>query len=210
MLDYRKVGNDCSSENMANELPLTKDTILDAAEQVFRRYGPDKTSVTDIAKFLQVSHGTIYRHFPSKAALRETVTERWLDKKIAEPLNEIAKTTDGSATEQLRLWLEELIQKKRMYANDDAEMFDMYAAVTMDASEMIMAHVNRLINQMASVIERGIKSGEFKPGSADALARAIFLATSRFHHPAHAHEWSVENIDVNFNSVWNLLLFGLK
>lgn len=57
---------------------LTRETILDAAEQVLRRYGPEKTSVIDIAKFLQVSHGTLYLHFPSKAALREAVTERWL------------------------------------------------------------------------------------------------------------------------------------
>ncbi|MBW7457433.1 TetR/AcrR family transcriptional regulator, partial [Paenibacillus sepulcri] len=49
---------------MINDLPLTKETILDAAEQVLRRFGPDKTSVVDVARALQVSHGTIYRHFP--------------------------------------------------------------------------------------------------------------------------------------------------
>ncbi|AIQ15003.1 TetR family transcriptional regulator [Paenibacillus durus] len=195
---------------MTNDLPLTKDMILDAAEQVLRRYGPDKTSVIDIAKFLQVSHGTLYRHFASKAALREAVTERWLDKSVAEPLEEIAGTAKGSAAEQLLLWLETLIGKKRKYAVDDAEMFVMYGAVTLETGKIITLHIDRLIKQVASIIERGMQTGEFKPGSADAIARAVFQATTKFHHPAHAHEWSSETIDDDFDTVWRLLLSGLK
>ncbi|WP_025690838.1 TetR family transcriptional regulator [Paenibacillus zanthoxyli] len=195
---------------MTNDLPLTKDMILDAAEQVLRRYGPDKTSVIDIAKFLQVSHGTLYRHFASKAALREAVTERWLDKSIAEPLQEIADRAEGSATEQLRLWVETLIEKKRMYAVDDPEIFVMYADVTVRIGDMIAMHIHRLIKQIASIIERGMQAGEFKPDSADAIAKAVFMATESFHHPAHAHEWSSETIDEDFETVWRLILSGLK
>ncbi|UUZ97520.1 TetR/AcrR family transcriptional regulator [Paenibacillus sp. P25] len=87
--------------------------ILDAAEQVLRRYGPEKTSVVDIAKFLQVSHGTLYRHFPSKAALREAVTERWLYNSILLPLQAEAEKREGSAEERLRSWIETLISKKK-------------------------------------------------------------------------------------------------
>ncbi|MDT3425442.1 AcrR family transcriptional regulator [Paenibacillus forsythiae] len=191
-------------------MPLTKDMILDAAEQVLRRYGPDKTSVIDIAKSLQVSHGTLYRHFASKAALREAVTERWLDQSIAGPLEGIAGTAEGSAAEQLRLWLEALIKKKRDYAAEDAEMFAMYAAVTLERGPMLTMHVDRLMKQIASIIERGMRAGEFKPGTADAVARSVFLATESFHHPAHAHEWSSETVDEDFAAVWSLLLSGLK
>jgi AcrR family transcriptional regulator len=56
---------------MSNDSPLTKEKILEAAERVFRRFGPDKTSVVDMAKALGVSHGTLYRHFPSKAGSRK-------------------------------------------------------------------------------------------------------------------------------------------
>ncbi len=148
---------------MTTVLPLTRETILDAAEQVLRRFGPDKTSVVDIAKVLQVSHGTLYRHFASKASLREAVTERWLHKSIAEPLETIAANADGSAADRLRMWLETLIQAKRSYSLQDSEMFAMYAAVTLDAVEMITTHVNRLIEQIAQIVRRGIESKEFKP-----------------------------------------------
>ena len=81
-------------EPMSHDQPLTKEAILDAAEQTLRRYGPDKTSVVDVAKALQVSHGSLYRHFPSKAALREAVTERWAAR-IADPLQKIADGTEA-------------------------------------------------------------------------------------------------------------------
>ena len=57
---------------------LTPDGILDAAETVLRRFGPKKASVVDVARALGVSHGSIYRHFPSKKALRDAVAGRWL------------------------------------------------------------------------------------------------------------------------------------
>jgi AcrR family transcriptional regulator len=37
----------------------------------------------DVAQALGVSHGVVYRHFPSKAALRDAVTERWLTRLVA-------------------------------------------------------------------------------------------------------------------------------
>ncbi len=192
-----------------NELPLSKDEILDAAEQVLRRYGSDKTSVVDIAKVLQVSHGTLYRHFESKAALREAVTSRWLHKSIAIPLEAIASETGGRAEECLRLWVETLIQTKRKFAAEDTEMFAMYANVTVIEVEMINTHVYRLIEQLAQILERGMANKEFKQCDSRAFARAIFLATSRFHHPSHAQEWGMGSMDEDFESVWQLLLGGL-
>ncbi|QRG67644.1 TetR family transcriptional regulator [Brevibacillus choshinensis] len=194
---------------MSNDLPLTKEMILDAAEQVLRRFGPDKTSVVDIAKVLQVSHGTVYRHYPSKAALREAVTERWLVGCISAPLAEIVHDEKGSAAERLYLWLSTLRKSKRDYFMKDAEMFAMYAAETQDSVEIVTAHVNHLIQQIAAIVEQGILAKEFKPGQPEVIARAIFLATSRFHHPAHAKQWLSEGEEEDFRAVWELLLRGI-
>ncbi|MFF2889666.1 TetR family transcriptional regulator [Paenibacillus sp. NPDC057967] len=193
----------------ANDLPLTREAILDAAEQVLRRFGPDKTSVVDIAKVLKVSHGTLYRHFASKSAIREAVTERWLHQSITVPLAAIADEASGSAVDQLRVWMETLVRLKRTFSLEDAEMFSMYAAVTLIEVEMISEHVNRLIAQMGQLIDRGMQAGELKPGDSAQMARALFLASSRFHHPAHAQEWLLDSNASDFDAVWNLLLTGL-
>ena len=68
---------------------LTEERILDAAEDVLRRFGPAKATVVDVAKALGVSHGSVYRHFPTKVALRDAVARRWLAR-IAEPLEPAA------------------------------------------------------------------------------------------------------------------------
>lgn len=193
---------------MTNDQPLTKETILDVAEQVLRRYGPEKTSVVDVARALKVSHGTLYRHFSSKASLREAVTERWLCR-ISDPLEAIANKSGGSAAERLHAWMIALIDSKRLYAIRDPEMFAMYTSVTLEAVEMITTHVNQLIHQMERIIDAGIKSQEFKAGQPDVSARALFMATVRFHHPAHAYEWSAESIEQEFESVWSLVLTGM-
>ncbi|MGG3508771.1 TetR family transcriptional regulator [Paenibacillus lautus] len=195
-------------EPMSHDQPLTKEAILDAAEQTLRRYGPDKTSVVDVAKVLQVSHGSLYRHFPSKAALREAVTERWLQR-IADPLQKIADGTEGSAADRLRLWTDTLIRAKRAYVLEDPEMFAMYTTVTLDAVKVIDTHVRLLIGQIAQIIDQGMFTGEFKPGQSESVAKAFFMATSLFHHPAHASQWTSKEIEADFDSVWALLLSGI-
>ena len=67
--------------------------ILDAASDLFVRYGYDKTTVSDIARQAGVSKGAIYLHFQSKDALLEgliiremqTYAEQWLALMEADP-----------------------------------------------------------------------------------------------------------------------------
>ena len=46
--------------------------------------------MVDVARALGVSHGSVYRHFASKAALREAVIERWLPR-ISAPLAAVVR-----------------------------------------------------------------------------------------------------------------------
>ncbi|WP_410512668.1 TetR family transcriptional regulator [Paenibacillus sp. BR2-3] len=192
---------------------LSKTEILDAAEQTLRRYGPDKTSVTDVAKLLGVSHGTLYRHFPSKAALREAVTERWLVEKIIAPLSEIAGSETGSEEplRQLRKYILKLVELKRFYAEEDPEMFKMYAAVTAEAAELIEDHIDRIVRHLGLIISKGFQSKNIQRiNEPETLARSIFHATARFHHPAHAYAWLSPNTGEEFNGLWTLIEQGLS
>lgn len=186
---------------------LTKETILDTAEQVLRRFGPEKTSVVDVARALNVSHGTIYRHFPSKVSLREAVAERWLHS-ISKPLEEVFKQK-CSTSEQLHLWLKTLIHIKHTLVKEEPELFKMYTTLVEESVEAINAHIAELIGQIIPIIEEGIANQEFKSTDAAATASGIFMATARFHHPAHAKEWASPTIEQEFDIVWNLILSGI-
>jgi AcrR family transcriptional regulator len=189
------------------ETVLTPERILEAAEDVLRRFGPAKATVVDVARELGVSHGSVYRHFASKAALRDAVAERWLHS-ISEPLSAVADE-DGPAPERLRRWLDLLIASKRSRALDDPELFATYVQLAGEAREVITTHVETLVEQLARIIAYGVERGEFAVADPEAAARAVFDATGRFHNPVHAPQWSDPGIGAAFEDVWSLVLAGL-
>jgi AcrR family transcriptional regulator len=186
---------------------LTPEKILEAAEDVLRRYGPAKATVVDVARALGVSHGSVYRHFPSKAALRDAVAERWL-KRISDPLE---KHVGGKepATRRLRAWLEALMKTKRAKVGSDPELFATYSALIEGSGTAAGEHVDMLRRQAASIIADGVRSGEFEVDDPETAARAVMTATLRFHHPAHANEWQAPGVDEDFEGVWRFVLAGL-
>ena len=188
--------------------PLTPERILEAAEVVLRRFGLAKTTVVDVARALGVSHGSIYRHFPSKAALRNAVAAHWLAEKSV-PLTMIANE-NGSAPERLRRWLNLLCSSIRKNALDDPELFATYKELASEARDVVRAHVDSLIEQITHIISDGVAQGEFATDNPYVSGRAVLTATTRFHDPAHAIEWSDPDIDDAFNGVWSLILVGLS
>lgn len=186
---------------------LTRERVLDAAEDVLRRFGPPKATVVDVARALGVSHGSVYRHFPSKAALRDAVAERWLSR-VSQPLAAIA-AENGPAPERLRRWLDTLIAFKRRKVLDDPEMFANYLEIAAGARDVVKGHVEALSGQVAQILRDGMNRREFAVTDPLSAGKAVFEATARFHHPAHAREWTEPDLDSHFEAVWALLLRGL-
>jgi AcrR family transcriptional regulator len=189
------------------DVPLTRERILAAAEDVLRRFGPAKATVVDVARALGVSHAAVYRHVATKAELRDLVVSRWVEEMLP-PLRTIAAKA-GPAPRRLRKLFDALIAVKRRRATDDPELFAAYRTLAADAQTVTSAHVNALVELTAMVIRSGVKDGTFRAVDADAAGRAVLLATSRFHHPAHAAEWGDPSIDDAFDGVWRLLMAGL-
>jgi AcrR family transcriptional regulator len=187
--------------------PLTAERILEAAADVLRRYGPDKANVVDVARELGVSHGSVYRHFPSKAALRDAVAERWLAE-ISAPLARIA-AAEGPAADRLRDWLDQLVDAKQRRAREDPELFATYTRLAADSREVIEAHVKALTDQLARIIADGNAADELDVSDAETTARALFDATSRFHNPANAAAWSDPGTNEAYEAVRSLVLAGL-
>ena len=63
---------------MAKKGMITRENIITAAEKVFLKNGYEKTSVKMILEEAHVVTGSFYHFFPSKEALFEAVTERFL------------------------------------------------------------------------------------------------------------------------------------
>jgi AcrR family transcriptional regulator len=189
---------------------LTPERILEATEDVLRRYGPGKATVVDVARALGVSHGSVYRHFRTKAALRAAVTQRWLDR-TGEQLKSVVSGA-GPAGQQLDRWLTTLFEAKRHKAGDDPELFATYTVLASEASDVVERHIEDAVGQLAQIIEAGRDEGVFAAdaiGSASEAARAVFHATARFHDPVYAAEWSRPGVEDDFLTVRALVLRGL-
>jgi AcrR family transcriptional regulator len=191
----------------ATSTPITRDRILATAEDVIRRFGPAKATVVDVARALGVSHAAVYRHVASKAELRDLVVGRWVETTM-HPLRSIA-AKPGPAPQRLRRLIDTLIATKRRRAADDPELFAAYRTLAADAQSVVTAHIDELIALTSTIIRAGVKEGTFRALDPVAAARAVLMATSRFHHPAHAAEWLDPTIDAAYNDVWKLLMDGL-
>ncbi|MEV5504986.1 TetR family transcriptional regulator [Streptomyces orinoci] len=187
---------------------LTPQRILEATEEVLRRFGPAKATVVDVARALGVSHGSVYRHFGSKAALREAVTDRWLDQSHTR-LSAIAGA-EGPAGPRLREWLGAVFAAKRRKAGEDPELFATYLVLAAENSATVERHIAVMLGQLAGIVQSGVERGEFASADPMTTARAVWDATVRFHDPAHAAEWGRAGIDAAFDEVCELILRGLR
>ncbi|MFK4103965.1 TetR family transcriptional regulator [Streptomyces sp. NPDC019531] len=193
---------------MAATETLTAERILEATEEVLRRHGPAKATVVDVARALGVSHGSVYRHFATKAALREAVTKRWLDRTTG-ALAAITEA-DRDPESRLRDWFAALFEAKRRKAGDDPELFAMYQVLAGESGELVRAHLADLDGQLARIIRDGTATGTLTATDPSTTARALFQATSCFHDPAYASQWEEPGVEEQFEAVMDLLLRGLR
>jgi AcrR family transcriptional regulator len=159
----------------------TRARILETAERLLRRYGPAKMTVVDVARALGMSHSNVYKHFPSKEALRAAVAERWLHA-ISAPLERIV-IAPSPAPVRLRRWFHALHQAKRRKVLDDPELFATYHALAEGAQTVVEEHLAILVSQVRRIVEDGIRDGRFLPRNPQQTARGLADATARFHHP---------------------------
>ena len=73
--------------------------ILEAASDAFAEVGPDVT-IDEIARRAGVGHGTVFRRFPTKDALRAAVIRARLEELVAEARTCLAKPDAGAALEE--------------------------------------------------------------------------------------------------------------
>jgi AcrR family transcriptional regulator len=190
------------------DTPLTRERILAAAEEVIRRFGPAKATVVDVARALGVSHAAVYKHIATKAELRDLVVSRFAEATMPALRNIAAQP--GPAPQRIRQLIDALIAGKRRWAADDPELFAAYRTLAADARSAAAVHVDEFIGLAATIIRAGVEDGTFRYVDPVAAGRAVLVATSKFHHPAHANEWPDPALDATYDDVWHLLMDGLR
>ncbi|WP_053006305.1 TetR family transcriptional regulator [Desulfosporosinus acididurans] len=188
-----------------DKVSLDKEIILNATEEVIRRFGPDKANITDVAKLLKVSHAALYRYYNGKTDLWNAVTERWLTSLHAHS-NDILKE-DNPADIKLFHLLEDFAEAKRRSSVNDPEMFANYIKLAHSSMEVIEKSIEEGIDRIKEIIVQGISEGIFFTESPGQAARTVYFATGVFINP---NTFEDPNRKQNIESVINLLIRGLK
>jgi len=149
--------------------------ILDAALEVFGERGLAVSRLDDIAKRAGLSKGTIYLYFPNKEELFREVVRNTVVSNIETSEQEIS-AMGGSAsdalTRSLRAYWTFLRSAKfaPLFRLIHAEIQNFPDLARFYADEV----VSRRLRLLASIVERGVESGEFR--RVDPLAAARMLA----------------------------------
>ena len=138
---------------------LTPERILEVTEDVLRRYGLAKATVVDVARALDVSHGSVYRHFPARP-------------RCARPspsAGSIAPARPSWKSPRLMVrppkverWLRTMFAIKHKRLGDDPEMFATYLTLAREACKGVKGHKDCLVDQIASMVSDGVKEGAFE------------------------------------------------
>jgi AcrR family transcriptional regulator len=155
--------------------------ILGVAEEHFRRIGYHKTSVADIASELGMSPANVYRFFPSKGAINESICRRVVNE-VADIAFAIART-NAPALEKLDRLLTAIHHHNKTTLVKERRMHDMIVAAMQENWAIIKVHIERMVTIFEAIIREGVEAGEFKVEDPAEAARAVKTAFTPFFHP---------------------------
>jgi AcrR family transcriptional regulator len=159
----------------------TRKRILAEAERLFRVYGYSKTTVADIAEACRMSPANVYRFFESKSAINNAICERMLGE-IDEALGAIARLP-VAAPERLKRFILELNRWSMENLIDKKKVHEMVMVAMDERWEAIQAHIHRISDLLATIIENGIARGEFRQQDAKHAAKCASTAFAPLCHP---------------------------
>ena len=155
-----------------------RERILEVAKQAFARHGAN-ASLDDIAKQVGVGPGTLYRHFPTRAALLQEVYRAELEK-LAAAGQKFSQTM--APTDALRAWLllfVDTIAAKQLIAPALNTLLG-------DPKKVFEASYAKMHQAISALVQRGVESGEIRSDLDPAdLIRALVGVS----HVASAPDW---------------------
>ncbi len=159
----------------------TRLRILAAAERLFRQIGYQKTTVADIARVLRMSPANVYRYFDSKKAIHEGVALRLMGE--VEAAADVIASKSWPAADRLRALLSTINAMNTERYVGDSNLHEMVAIAMEESWDVCLAHMEVMTSIVGRVVNDGVKSGEFRAGDVETMAKCVVTGMLRFFHP---------------------------
>jgi AcrR family transcriptional regulator len=153
-----------------------------AAEEHFRRYGYEKTTVSDLAKAIGFSKAYIYKFFDSKQAIGEAICSKTLSAIVAAV--EEAVVAAPTSTEKFRRMFKALTATSVSLFFNDRKLYDLAASSAGEGWPSARAYAERIRQILVDVIREGRENGEFERKTPlDEIVHAAYLVIQPYANP---------------------------
>jgi AcrR family transcriptional regulator len=156
--------------------------IVDAATDYFKRYGYEKTTVSDLAKEIGFSKAYIYKFFDSKQAIGEVI--------CANRLAEMRQAVDGaiadatSASDRFRRMFRAFVDAGTQLFFEDRKLYDIAATAAREPWQSVQAYERYVEELVTRIVREGREAGEFERKTPlDETASAICLVMKPYVNP---------------------------
>jgi AcrR family transcriptional regulator len=156
--------------------------ILEVADRLLRHYGPQKTTVADVAREAGVGVGTVYLEFPSKDALVEELS-RTRYRGVLRAMREAATAEGRPTPEQLASALDARLEAFLAIAEEGAHACDLVHCVSAAVKSAQASFCEEELALVVDVLRRGAAGGDFEVDDVEWTAHAVLRAYATFTLP---------------------------
>ncbi|HOU54192.1 MAG TPA: TetR/AcrR family transcriptional regulator [Myxococcota bacterium] len=182
-----------------------RDRLLDAAARVFESRGYRSARIEDIARGAGVAVGTVYKYFPGKADLILELQYRRLVA-VCEEVEALARR-EGAFCDKVRTYVERFVA----FGAESRGFFETLRESPQFVQESVAAHgdkvrrmhevLDRIMGELATLMEQGIREGTLRPQSPEDLAQALLglargLTLRRFRQSRDLEDLSARILDL--------------
>lgn len=183
--------------------------ILTAAEQRFRFYGYNKTTMAEIAKDCNMSAANLYRYFDNKLAIAVALARGCLANNESQ-LQTVIHQPDTSASERIRNFVFETLRYTYTQWSETPRINEMVDAVCRERMDIVKQHMDSKRALIVQLLEQGIVDGEFTVPDPQKTAGALLTAVTLFDVPMLMPLFSLEALEQKADALAELIINGLK
>ncbi|HWE06107.1 MAG TPA: TetR/AcrR family transcriptional regulator [Rhizomicrobium sp.] len=182
--------------------------IVEAAKKRFSHFGYAKTTMAEVAADCSMSPGNLYRFFPGKLDIAESIATEDYEKHL-EALRKLAVAPNRTARERLHDLLFEELRRTYHKLEKDPRAYEMATVIAHERPQYanwMLANERKILVQLFDEAEQ---RGEFAIDDKEITAEMIQSATMKFRYPQLWSKLTLPRLERELDGVLKLLVNGL-
>jgi len=187
----------------------TRKRILQAAEDLFGRYGFAKTTMAEIADKCGMSAANIYRFFENKDEIVAEMAIRYF-RTVESSLREVVKRTRLAASERLEEFVVAMLSHSHNLCSCEEKKSESVGYIIGRRADLIEKHQEAMRSLLAEVLSEGNRTGEFDVADVIETAGVILDATFMYQTQGCVGNFSLDELKQSAVRMVRMIIGGLE